>query len=75
MVNTKIFKQQEQFIKAHGDCRGIIDKSETTEVYYIYKDSAYRILYGENDTLVHVNKISIDEMERLLACANLNFGE
>ena len=73
-ITNKIFEQQEQFLKAHGECRGIIDKGDTTEVYYSYKDSALRILY-ENTALSSVTKITTDAMERILTCANLKFGD
>lgn len=72
-VNNMIFKQQELYLQTHGEFRGIIDKSNSTEFYYTLNGDAYRVLRWNDD--VSVNKISIDEMNRLLACANLKFGD
>lgn len=74
IITDKIHKQQAQFLQANGECKGIIDKSDSTEFYYVYKDSAYRVIFETNNP-IHVFKISIDEMNRILNCANLEFGD
>ena len=73
MVNNRIFKQQEQYLQTHGECKGIICKSNSTEIYYTMNGDAYRVLKWDKD--LAVTKISIDEMNRLLTCANLKFGD
>ena len=74
IITDKIRKQQAQFLQANGVLKGIIDKSNSTEFYYVYKDSAYRVICETNNP-IHVFKISIDEMNRILNCANLKFGD
>ena len=73
-ITSKIFGQQEQLLKDRGECKGIIGKQGSTEVYYTYNGSAFRVLY-ENDILSRITKISVDEMNRLLTCADLKFGD
>ena len=74
IITDKIHKQQAQFLQANGVLKGIIDKSNSTEFYYVYKDSAYRVVF-ETDNPIQVFKIPIDEMDRILNCANLEFGD
>ena len=74
IITNKIHEQQARFLQENGECKGIVDKSNTTEFYYVYKDSAYRVIFETNNP-IHVFKISIDEMDRILTCANLEFGD
>lgn len=74
IITDNIRKQQAQFLQTNGELKGIIDKSNSTEFYYVYKDSAYRVVFETGD-LIQVFKISLDEMDRILTCANLEFGD
>lgn len=74
IITDKIRKQQAQFLQTNGELKGIIDKSNSTEFYYVYKDSAYRVVF-ETDNPIQVFKIPVDEMGRILNCANLEFGD
>lgn len=74
IITDKIHKQQAQFLQMNGEFKGVIDKSNSTEFYYTYKDYAYRVVFEAN-TPIQVFKISIDEMHRILTCANLEFGD
>jgi hypothetical protein len=73
MISEKLLITRANILKAHGELKGIITKSHCVEVFYTFQGSGYKIVYTD-DVITHISKLPESEIDRMMACANLDFG-
>lgn len=61
--------QQADYLSRHGHLLGIVNDCW----YYSMGDSAYKVIVISG-VVAQVNKMSIAEAERIVACSDLSFG-
>lgn len=66
---------QAEYLARHGHLEGIVRMTSLNGVskYYTYNGNGFRVMVID-DKVVHVNKMSEDEVKRVVSCSKIKFG-